>query len=167
MRLSGTLVQGYRVDSGLSARDRRFPEGTLRMQAPFFAAEGLDYNTYFNGNFTWGTLNMDMQTVAYKQKRADWFFKNIHWTSLQPAENFFVTKATVLFNDKAYKALWYNPDPATKPNHFQHPTIIQFIAETIPDIKYGDQFAAEIADDCIETWACAPTSDDPNLKPWL
>lgn len=167
MRLKGTLVQGYRVDSGLSTRDRRFPNGTLRMQAPFFAAEGLDYEKYFNGNFVWGTLNMDMKTVAYKQKKSDWFFRNVHWTDLQPAENFFVTKATIHFEGKAYKALWYNPDPSTKPNHFQYPTIIQFIAETIPSIKYGDDFEVEIADECIEAWAHEPVADDPNLKPWL
>jgi len=168
MKLHGQLIQGYRVDSGLSTRDMRFPQGTLRTQEPFFAALGFSFEEYFGGRHVWGSLNMDLQTLAYRQKESHWFLKNVNWTPLQPAENFFITRCSVMFGSNTYKAVWYNPDPATKPNHFQYPTVIQFIAERIPDIKYGDVFDAEVPDECIETWSHdGQRPEDPNLKPWL
>ena len=75
MKLKGQLVQGYRVDSGLSSRDRRFPEGTLRTQEPYFAALGFSFEEYFKGKHVWGSLNMDLLNLSYKQKRSDIFFE--------------------------------------------------------------------------------------------
>lgn len=167
MRLKGVAVQGYRVASGLSTRDTRFPLGTIKMQAPFFAAEGLDLEQYFDGKLVWGTLDLDLRNKSFRQGRSDWFFKNIHWTDLQPAENFFLTKATIHYQGQEYKALWYHPDPSTKPNHFQYPTIMEFIAEKVPDIKYGDPFEVEIASDTIVLSDTAPIVGDPDMKAWL
>lgn len=167
MRLKGHVAQGYRVASGLSTRDTRFPLGTIKMQAPFFAAQGLDLEQYFNGNLVWGTVDLDLHNKSFRQGRSDWFFKDVFWTDLQPAENFFLTKATLFYKDVAYKALWYHPDPSTKPNHFQYPTIMEFIAEKIPDIKYGDPFEAEMEPDTIVLTDTKPMMGDPDMKAWL
>lgn len=156
MELQGTLVSGYQVDSGNSTRDKRFPLGTLRMQAPYFAALGFDFDEYFDRKHVWGSLNVDIAPYTYTQVKSDHFLKAVHWTDLQPAENFFITYATVKFRDQSYKAIVYNPDPATKPNHFQFPTIMQFIAEKIPDIAYGDKLTVQIPDDHF-------TIQDPEL----
>lgn len=40
-RFKATIIQGHRVASGLNGNPA-FPGGTLRMQAPFFKARGLD-----------------------------------------------------------------------------------------------------------------------------
>lgn len=146
MKLDGTLVAGYQVNSGTSTRDTRFPLGTLRMQAPFFTAMGLDIEKYFDNKHVWGSLNVDVYPYEYEQVKSDYFFQNVHWTDLQPAENFFISEAKVIYNGKEYKALLYNPDPSTKPNHFQAPTIMEFVAEKIPDITYGAKLSVELPD---------------------
>ena len=144
MKLDGVLVAGYQVNSGTSTRDTRFPLGTLRMQAPYFSALGLDIEEYFQNKHVWGSLNVDVYPHVYEQVKSDWFFSNIHWTDLQPAENFFISKAAVHYDGQAYKALLYNPDPRTKPNHFQEPSIMEFVAEKIPGIAYGASLSVEL-----------------------
>ncbi|MDD3287397.1 MAG: hypothetical protein PHX43_00125 [Alphaproteobacteria bacterium] len=130
---------GHRVASGESKTDVRFPEGTIRMQAPFFKERGFDLRAYFDGDFVYGTLNLSIAPHSFAIAQPEHFFDSIKWTPLQPAENFFMTPAQINFRQQNYKAIIYIPDPATKPAHFQAPDIIEVIAQTIPDLHYGDK----------------------------
>lgn len=130
------MSRGHMVASGKSTKDSRFPEGTIKMQLPFFKECGLDFDEYFGGDFVCGTLNLSIDPQTVKIEKPEFFFREIKWTALFPAENFFMSKAEIVFNEKTYRALLYIPDPSTKPDHFQAPSIIEVIAQRIPDLEY-------------------------------
>jgi len=132
------LQKGHMVASGQSITDLRFPKGTLKLQQPFFKLHGLDFDVYFENNFVVGTLNFSVAPRIVRLKQFEYFYSNIKWTNLLPAENFFFSEAQVIYNEKFYKALLYVPDPSTKPDFFQNPSIIEVIAQKIPNIQYGD-----------------------------
>lgn len=151
MKIEGILRPGYQVASGTSKRDTRFsPQGALRMQAPFFLMGGLDLEAYFEGKIFWGTLNFDIYPLQYEHVKTDYYFPQVHWTTLQPAENFLLSHAKLEHMGNTYKALVFTPDPATKPNHFEPPNIIEFIAEWIPGVNYGDTMMLDLQDDHIK-----------------
>lgn len=107
------------------------------MQQPFFKALGLDFDEYFGGDYVSGTLNLSIAPMTYDILKPEYFFKNVAWTDIFPAENFFMSAAHIHYQGQAYRALLYIPDPATKPDHFQAPSTIEAIAQTIPGIEYG------------------------------
>jgi len=45
----------------------------------------------------------------------------------------------VIHKDIEYEGWIYYPHPETKLRHFQNPSLLEVIAYTIPDIKYGDE----------------------------
>lgn len=137
-QVSAVVARGHGVASGQSTTDTRFPQGTIRLQLPFFAALGLDLDTYFSGNFLAATLNLDLAPFCVHILRPEFILKSVKWTDLMPAENFFLSAAQIGFGERLYKALLYMPDPATKPDHFQPPTIVEAIAEPIAGLGYGD-----------------------------
>lgn len=130
---------GHRVASGKSATDRRFQGGTIRMQAPFFRERGLDFKSYFGGDFVYGTLNLSIAPHRFRIAKPKFFFPKIKWTEVFPPENFYLSPAEIRFQAKGYKALIYIPDPATKPDHFQDPSVIEVIAERIEGISCEDE----------------------------
>jgi hypothetical protein len=146
----GILVAGHGVASGQGVRDRRFPEGTIRMQAAFFRTGGLDLAAYFTRPFTWGTLNLRCETGVVAIRRPDFVFRDVTWTALLPAENFYLARGTVTRRGRAYRGLLYLPDPATKPDHFHDPRVVEVIAETIPGIALGDAVALTFDPAAIE-----------------
>lgn len=150
MLIDGILLQGYGVASGQSTSDTRFPQGTIRLQAPYFRAQGLDLDAHFNGGWVAGTLNISIAPLTYKIINADYFLKDVKWTDAFAAENFYLIGMKVVYKDRRYKALLYQPDPATKPDHFQPPSVMEIIAETVPEIKYGDAVKLDIDPEKIE-----------------
>jgi hypothetical protein len=137
-QVSAVVARGHGVASGQSTADTRFPEGTIRLQLPFFAARGLDLDAYFSGNFLAATLNLDVAPNRVHILRPEFFLSSVKWTDLMPAENFFLSAAQIGFGERLYKAMLYIPDPATKPDHFQPPTVIEAIAEPVAGLGYGD-----------------------------
>jgi hypothetical protein len=137
-QVSAVVARGHGVASGQSTADTRFPEGTIRLQLPFFAARGLDLDAYFSSNFLTATLNLDVAPYRVQILRPEFFLRSVKWTDLLPAENFFLSAARVGFGERLYKAMLYIPDPATKPDHFQLPTIVETIAEPVAGLGYGD-----------------------------
>ena len=130
IQVSAIVARGHGVASGQCAADTRFPLGTIRLQLPFFAAQGLDLDAYFSGNFLpprsiWTWL------PRVQILRPQFVLSSVKWTDLMPAENFFFSQARIGFEERLYKAMLYIPDPATKPDHFQPPTIVETIAEPI------------------------------------
>jgi hypothetical protein len=131
------VVQGHGIASGASQTDRRFPEGTIRLQLPLFKERGLDVHQYLGPNMVMGTLNLCIAPHRYRINRPQHAFSQVKWTPLQPAENFFLATAEIVFHERRYAALLYMPDPATKPAHFQPPDVIEVLAQRIPNLVYG------------------------------
>lgn len=136
-RVSGTLVCGHKVASGLGV-NTPYPGGTIEMQSPFFKELGLDLSPYFQG-----TLNVSIAPFTFKIIQPELTFKNVEWTDLHPPENFSFSVCRILFKNCRYESLIYYPHPETKKRHFQAPSIIEIIAPFISEIKYGDSLEVE------------------------
>ena len=136
--VSAIVLQGHQVASGRSLADRRFPEGTIRMQMPFFKERGVDLETYFGGDFVYGTLNLSVEPFTRTILKPAHYLLGIKWTDVLPAENFYLSEAQIVFKGRTSRAMIYIPDSKTKPDHFQKPSTIEVIAQTIPAIGYGD-----------------------------
>ena len=128
--LHGILVQGYRVASGPSAD---YPYGALDRQRPIFASRGLDLSEYFNG-----TLNIDIRPATFTMNKPEYTFQQVEWTNLHPPEHFSFSRCRVIFKEVKYDGWVYYPHPETKLRHFQNPSLLEVIADPIPEIKYGD-----------------------------
>jgi hypothetical protein len=131
------VVQGHGVASGTSKTDRRFPEGTIRLQLPLFKKRGLDVQQYLGPDMVMGTLNLSIAPCSYRINHPEHVFSQVKWTPLQPAENFCLATAEIVFHEHRYAALLYMPDPATKPAHFQPPDVIEVLAQRIPNVVDG------------------------------
>jgi len=126
----GVVVQGYRVASGPS---KDYPYGALERQRPIFRSLGLDLGGYFNG-----TLNIDISPLTFKLVKPQFTFYNVEWTDLHPPEHFSFSRCKVSIREIEYDGWVYYPHPETKLRHFQDPSLLEVIAEPIPELKYGD-----------------------------
>ena len=129
--LHGTLAQGYRVASGPSAD---YPYGTLDRQRPIFKERGLDLDGYFNG-----TLNVDISPTTFVMQKPEHTFQHVEWTDLHPPEHFSFSRCKVVYKEVEYDGWVYYPHPETKLRNFQNPSLLEVIAQPIPEIKYGDE----------------------------
>ncbi|MFA4995314.1 MAG: hypothetical protein WC521_08455 [Bdellovibrionales bacterium] len=148
--IKAIVRSGHRVASGESTSDKRFPGGTIRMQEPFFKERGLDFHAFFGGDFVYGTLNLSIAPHHFKIAKPQFFFSQIKWTDIFPPENFYLSPAEVRFRTKNYKALIYIPDPATKPDHFQAPEVIEVIAQRVEGISSGDEVVLSYPAEALE-----------------
>ena len=128
--LHGRLARGYRVASGPSAD---YPYGALDRQRPLFAARGLDLGAYFNGS-----LNVDISPRTFKMVQPQFTFPLVEWTDLHPPETFSFSRCKVIYRAVEYDGWVYYPHPETKLRNFQNPSLIEVIAQAIPDIQYDD-----------------------------
>ena len=131
IQVRGVVKQGYGVASG-NGKDERYPEGTLKQQFNYFLERGLDLSSYFMG-----TINLDISPNNYKIKKPKHFFKHINWSEYIAPENFYFFDASLSYNNKTYKGLVYMPDPETKENHIQDPTILELMFPKIKNLYYG------------------------------
>lgn len=128
----GVVTTGHGVASG-SNRDERFPGGTLAMQAPYFAAAGVDISS-----FAAGTLNIDVTPWRLVIDTPAITLRAVAWHPTEPAEDFsFVSCAVGHDPTDLVLGLVYHPHPATKPEHHQPPGVIEVLAPTIPDVGRG------------------------------
>ena len=116
-----------------SGPSKDYPYGALEKQRPFFTSRGLNLDHYFNG-----TLNIDIRPFEFHLLKAEYTFRNIEWTDLHPPEHFSFSRCKVIFKDVEYDGWVYYPHPVTKLRHFQNPSLLEVIAQPIPEIKYGD-----------------------------
>ena len=129
--IHGILGQGYRVASGPS---KDYPYGALDRQRPIFKSRGLDLSRYFNG-----TLNIDIRPHTFRLIQPEFTFHNVEWTDLHPPEHFSFSRCKVIFEEVEYEGWIYYPHPETKLRHFQNPSLLEVIADSIPGIVYGDK----------------------------
>jgi len=127
----GILRKGYGVASGPS---QDYPYGALERQVPIFQARGLDLSTLFHG-----TLNIDIRPFTFRIVMPEFTFRDVFWTDLHPPEHFSFSQCSVLFGGTLHAGWVYYPHPETKRRHFQDPSLLEVIAEWIPDIKPGDE----------------------------
>lgn len=129
-------VNGHGVASGIANSDpaRRaspYPQGTLAMQAPFFADQGLDLSPYWLG-----TLNLSVAPAWWSLHRPDYHFPLLHWTELHPPETFSFWSVQLRDRDRhhLWPALIYYPHPETKARHWQPPSVLEVIAPWLDDL---------------------------------
>jgi hypothetical protein len=76
------LVAGHGVASG-RATTSPYPAGTIHLQAPFFAARGIDLSPYFAG-----TLNLEAFRGHWSLSDPDERVEALAWTDRHPPETF-------------------------------------------------------------------------------
>ena len=142
MMIAATIVPGHRVASGLNA-DPRFPGGTLRMQQPFFLAQGLDLTGYYHG-----TLNVSIAPVSYRVGLPRCTFRRVQWHPSEPAEDFsFFDVRVHLATGPAVDGLIYYPHPDTKPEHFQSADVLELLLPWTEGLAYGESIHLEVPEE--------------------
>ena len=132
-------VNGHGVASGIANTDplrsaSPYPQGTLAMQAPFFAALGLDLSAYWLG-----TLNLSVAPAWWSLQQPDYHFPNLCWTDLHPPETFSFWSVHLrdLEQRRSWPALVYYPHPETKARHWQPPSVLEVLAPWIDAFPAG------------------------------
>jgi hypothetical protein len=137
--LSGIVVPGHGVASGQAA-DSPYPQGSVRMQMPFFAARGLDLSACWAG-----TLNVSIAPLSWSLLRAAYRFEQVEWTHLHPAETFSFVPLQLTWHGQRTAAWLYYPHPETKAAHHQAADVMEIIAPRLEGLKYGDEVGLEYA----------------------
>lgn len=156
--VQGEIQSGYGVASG-KGKDERYPEGTLKQQFKHFLERGLDLSNYFMG-----TINLDISPFSYEIKKPKYFFKNIDWSDHIPPENFYFFDAILHYKDKTYQGLVYMPDPETKEDHTQKPTILELIFPKIEGLQYGLMVDIALKKDQLDIIANDPMENRTQYK---
>ncbi|NAS13374.1 hypothetical protein [Poritiphilus flavus] len=138
--INGRVKPGYGVASGKGG-DRRYPQGTLRVQAPFFSNKGLDLSPYFMG-----TINFDISPCRFAIEHPKYFFESVNWSEHIPPENFYFFDLVFYYKGEEFNGLIYMPDPKTKVEHEQQNSTLELILPRIPDLGYGDEASIYVPD---------------------
>lgn len=137
----GTIVRGHRVASGLG-RDRRFPEGTIAAQLPFFRRLVPGFDAHLGGSAFPGTINVGFAGCVVAPARPEIRLVGIDWTAHFPPETFFLSRCALVAGDAVEVPVFlYMPDPVTKPGHFQPSGIVELLARFVPGLAYGTPVA--------------------------
>ena len=137
--VTARIVAGHRVASGLNGNPR-FPGGTLKMQAPFFRALGLDLDAFHGG-----TMNVSIAPFRYRVVAAPTTFRQVQWHPTEPAEDFsFFDVQLQRANGVAVAGKIYYPHPETKPAHFQQPDVLELLFPFVEGLSYGDDIQLRI-----------------------
>ena len=135
------LVAGHGVASG-RATTSPYPAGTIHLQAPFFAARGIDLAPFFAG-----TLNLEASRGHWRLRDPDARVEALEWTDRHPPETFSfwhcrlrlpaVPAAPAINDPTGLAALIYYPHPETKRAHHQAPSCLELLAPWIPGLHPG------------------------------
>ncbi|MEZ4752987.1 MAG: hypothetical protein R3A13_01590 [Bdellovibrionota bacterium] len=142
--IKGIVVPGYGVASGIS-KNKKFPDSTIKMQAPFFKKLGLDLSNYF-----YGTINLDIAPKKWTSIKPWKNFPQVKWYENYPAEDFSFYRCFIKLSTKKISALIYYPSPETKISEFHKPNIIEVIAPKIENLTTGLELGLEIFSSEIE-----------------
>lgn len=137
---SGTVVAGHGVASGRWAGSP-FGAGTIELQAPHLAAQGVDLTGYHHA-----TINVDVSPFALRMTDPQWTATDVEWTDAHGAETFSFAQCRLTHAGRTVDALVYQPHPETKPemNH-QPPTVVELLAPFLDGLAYGDPVTIELA----------------------
>lgn len=134
--IEGRIVAGYGVASGKGG-DARFPQGTVRMQLPYFLERGVDLSAYFSG-----TLNVDVAPAAPTPK-GDVFDGLIHWHA-DFHERFVLSSVEIELRGGRHAGLWYYPHPETKTDHFQRGSVMELLLPWIDGPLAGESIRIKL-----------------------
>jgi hypothetical protein len=139
------LVAGHGVASGRAATSP-YPAGTIHLQAPFFAARGIDLAPFFAG-----TLNLEAPRGHWCLSDPDAQVEALEWTDRHPPETFSfwhcrlrvaaepAATAIADVDPPCLAALVYYPHPETKQAHHQAPSCLEVLAPWIAGLKPGQE----------------------------
>ena len=135
-------LDGHGVASGIANTDPArsaspYPRGTLEMQAPYFAAQGLDLSPFWLG-----TLNLSVAPAWWLLQQPDYHFPHLRWTDLHPPETFSFWEIQLRCSGQArsYPALIYYPHPETKARHWQPPSVLEVLAPFMDLLPSDNRF---------------------------
>jgi hypothetical protein len=141
----GVLLQGHGVASGRAA-DSPYPAGTISLQAPLFAAAGLDLSPYLAA-----TLNLDFSPGEWCLQDPDHRFEQLRWTEHHPPETFSFWQCRLRpvpeqsDPDGAWlPALIYYPHPETKCAHHQPAGALEVLAPPLGSVHPGAVFELQV-----------------------
>ena len=140
MKIKATVTVGHGVASG-QGQDPRYPQGTLRAQYDYFRRRGLDLTPYFMG-----TVNVDIAPYSFEIKQPAYFIKDVDWSDHIPPENFYFFNVSLQVDERRYEGLIYLPDPATKTDHFQQPSVLELLLPRIDQLSYGRSVLIDVPD---------------------
>lgn len=127
----GTVVAGHGAASGA---DPRYPDGTLALQEPHFAAAGVDLAGYHRA-----TINVDVAPLRLEPTAPGATVRGVRWHPDAPAEDFSFLDARIAAAGDVHDALVYWPHPETKPDHHQPETVVEVLARPIGGLQVGDR----------------------------
>jgi len=133
----GRLVQGHGVASG-HAVDSPYPAGTIALQAPLFAAHGIDLSP-----FQAATLNLDFSPGEWRLCDPDHRVERLAWSDCHPPETFSFWRCQLQPHQgsaQPVSALIYYPHPETKQAHHQPPGLLELLAPPLRSVQPGDRF---------------------------
>lgn len=132
-RVNGIVIPGHQIASG-TALDSPYPKGSIELQIPFFAQQGLDLSSCFKG-----TLNIDISPLSFRIIKPDFKYEHLKWIEGFPAETFSFVACSLEFKQIMYPSFVYYPHPETKSQHFQSTSTLEILAPKVPNISYGEQ----------------------------
>jgi len=139
-RAKGVVVAGHGVASGRAAGSP-FAGGTIELQAPHFAARGLDLSP-----FVLATVNLDIAPHGLELGTPRWAFPDVAWTAVHGPETFSLLECTVRRGEDVHEGLVYVPHPETKPMHHQPSTVIELLLPRLRGLVAGDVLEVEPAE---------------------
>lgn len=141
--IPGVVTKGYGVASGSDSP--RFPGGTIRAQAPYFRARGVDVSPYHPG-----TLNVDIAPLRFTLVRPSHTLTDVSWWPGVPAETFSFSPCRLLLPTGPIGGLVYHPHPETKPEHPQPPTVLEILAPYIEGMGPGTPVELQLDSSGVE-----------------
>ncbi len=137
----GVVVAGHGVASG-RAEDSPFAGGTIALQAPHFAARGLDLTP-----FVPATINLDIAPYRLLPRVPRWTFADVAWTDVHGPETFSFVEASATWRGRTLAGLVYLPHPETKPMHHQPGTVVELLLPHLAGLAPGDELEVEVPAD--------------------
>jgi hypothetical protein len=137
-RINGTVVEGYRVASGL-APDNPYPKGTIEMQAPYFLERGLDLSSFYPA-----TIGISCRPLKFELGNPEFTFRGVKWSPDHHAEDFSFSACRVFFEGKTFNGFVYYPHPDTKIGHYHDESTLEVIAPFVDGLGYGTELELEI-----------------------
>ncbi len=136
--VSGIIIKGYKVASGLST-DSPYPEGSIRMQLPFFRERGLNLSSLFPA-----TLNVSIEPKKFVMANPEYTFRNVKWSTQHSPEDFSFSPCRVLYRSRCVSGFVYYPHPETKLDHHHDTSTLEIITTYIKNISYGAKIDIQI-----------------------
>ncbi len=143
--LDGVVVPGHGVASGKGVHCP-YPGGSIRAQAPVFAARGLDLSDCFLG-----TINVDVSPRTFRVTDGDHVFRDVCWTERIPPEHFTFSRAELEVAGRRQPVWIYWPHPETKIENLQSQSLAEIIGPRIPDLPYGQSCRLHLRSKHVES----------------